>query len=262
MALSPDGRWLASGGFREIKLWERTADTAIASNWKLVRVIEPARAEAAPADRVQTLHFSPNGRLLASGGGAPGRGGELLLWNVGDGSLVREFRTAHKDTVYDVKFSPDGLSLASASADRFARVFDVSTGEPTHALEGHTGYVQALAWKADGKKLATAGADGLVNIWDLKAVKDGLGEKERVKTILGREPVSSLCFLGESDVLATSRDSMEGNTQTLHAAATSRDGKIVLMGGQEGVLWLRKGDPTAKTPKFTVVKLSPTRTTP
>jgi WD40 repeat protein len=258
LAMSADGQWLASGGHRDIKLWNRTvAEEGKAWEWKLARVIEPARDDTGPVDRVLALAFSPDARELASAGGLPGRSGELLLWRVADGSLVREFRGAHKDAVYDIKFAPDARSLASASADRFAKVFDLATGKCTHVLEGHAGYVLSLAWKRDGKKLATGGADMVVNVWNLDAVQQGLGEKERVKTTVAREAVVALCFLGDSDDLVASSDTLEGNTQPLHAVAASRDGAVVLAGGQEGVLWLRRGVASAKNPKLTVTRLTP-----
>ena len=47
--------------------------------------------------------------------------------------------TGHERGVVCVKFSPDGLTLASCSADKTARLWNVETGEERAKLEGHTG---------------------------------------------------------------------------------------------------------------------------
>ena len=63
-------------------------------------------------DRVTSLDFSPDGKLLASGGGDPSRSGELKLWNVADGTLAKDLPDAHSDTVLGIKFSPINVPIA------------------------------------------------------------------------------------------------------------------------------------------------------
>jgi WD40 repeat protein len=63
--------------------------------------------------------------VLASGGGEPSRGGQVALWNVGDGRLVHDFHDVHSDAVLCLAFSRDGTRLASGAADRFVKVLDV-----------------------------------------------------------------------------------------------------------------------------------------
>jgi hypothetical protein len=61
-----------------------------------------------------------------TGGGEPTRGGEIKLWQLSDGKLVKEFKNVHSDAVFALDFTPDGKYLASGAADKFARVVEVA----------------------------------------------------------------------------------------------------------------------------------------
>jgi len=65
-----------------------------------------------------------------------------------------------------VAFSPDGEHLASASADITVRLWDVVTGAPLHALQGHSDVIETVAFSPDGKRLASASDDKTIRFWD------------------------------------------------------------------------------------------------
>ncbi len=85
-------------------------------------------------------------------------------WHAGDRTVERTL--THRDAVHAVAFSPDGRRLATACADRTARLWDVATGAQLAAPIGHEGDVRALAFSPDGRLAATASGDGTLRLWD------------------------------------------------------------------------------------------------
>ncbi|HZZ70974.1 MAG TPA: hypothetical protein VFE24_01905, partial [Pirellulales bacterium] len=229
--------------------------------WTLERTIGGPDSSAQFVDRVLSLDFSPDGKLLATGGGEPSRSGELKLWNVADGSLAREIKDAHSDTIFCVRFSPDGNSLASSAADRFMKVFSVADGHLIRTFEGHTHHVLSVTWKADGKWLATGSADTTVKVWDFAT-----GEQKKTIQGFGKE-VTALASVGSSlDILTGSGDkslklmnmengnasrTFENSGDFVFALAVSADGKTLVAGGQDGTLRefnIEKPQPTQVLP--------------
>eukprot|EP00892_Ulva_mutabilis_P005266 jgi/Ulvmu1/3110/UM015_0150.1 len=68
-----------------------------------------------------------------------------------------------RTVVYALAFRPDGLQLVAAAGARVF-VYDLS-GNPVHALKGHSDAVYCLAYAHDGSRFASGGADKTVIIW-------------------------------------------------------------------------------------------------
>ncbi len=239
LATASDGGVVAIGRNKSAVVWETNAP------WKLARTIGNADSVVDFVDRVISLHFSPDSKTLATGGGSPSRTGELKLWNVADGKLVREFKDAHSDTIFGMEFSPDGKFIATAAGDRFMKVFEVATGKFVRAFEGHTHHVLGVAWRADGRLLASSGADSVVKVWDFRT-----GDQK--KTITGfKKEVTGVQFIGVEDkiIVSSGGNSVSAKTSAggastnysgtngfMYCVRGSRDGKTVAAAGQNSVV--------------------------
>jgi len=239
MVLSPDGKTLATGSFREVTLWDTVTG-------------KPTKRLTGFADRVVALAFSPNGKTLATAGGAPTEEGEVKLIEIESGS-TKELKSPHSDTAYAVAYSPDGTKLATGGSDKFVKVFDVATMQLLKSFEGHTNHVLDLAWSTDGKKLISCGADTdkMLKVWDYEK-----GEKVRDVTT-GKMQATRMAVLGKANqfLLASGDGSAklwnsdggagknyDGAKDFLYAVAASADGKTIATGGEEGLIRLYGGD--------------------
>jgi WD40 repeat protein len=255
LAVAGDGRLLGIDAAKRATTWR------LAGHWTLERTIGRPDEPAQLVDRVLALDFSPDGKLLATGGGMSARSGELKIWNVADGSLAREIAGAHRDTVFGVRFSPDGQYLATASADRLAKVFRVSDGSLVRTFKGHTHHVLGVAWRPDGKLLATGGGDRVVKLWDFDTgapLKTMRGDTYQIGEYKGE--ITSISFIGDTEhLIASSGDHtvrMHRTSSTrdvrcykdgaffMHAAVATSDGRFIVGGGRDGVLHIWNGENT------------------
>jgi WD40 repeat protein len=237
---SPDGKYIASGSYQEINLWDGKTGAFV-------------RKIGGFSERVMCLAFSNDSKLLAAGGGAPTQEGELKIIDVATGKVIQDIKNnVHSDTVFGVAFSPDKKTLASCGADKFVKTFEVPSGKFLKAFEGHTHHVLGVGWSTDGKLIASAGADNVVKIWDY-------ARGEQVRTINAHnKQITGLVFIGKSDLFATCSGDQQvrfwnvtngGNTRNfsvgadfLQCVGVSPDGSVMAVGGQEGTVRLYNGN--------------------
>lgn len=80
--------------------------------------------------------------------------------------------TGHTKTVASVKFKPKtGEQIATASADKTARIWDAQTGQQLLTLEGHSQGISDVCWSPQGNYICTASDDHTLKLWDVETGK-------------------------------------------------------------------------------------------
>jgi len=85
------------------------------------------------------------------------------LWNL-EGKELKTLK-GHSRYVNSVSFSPDGKTIASASADNTVKLWNLE-GKELKTLKGHSRYVNSVSFSPDGKTIASASWDTTVKLWN------------------------------------------------------------------------------------------------
>jgi WD40 repeat protein len=145
---------------------------------------------------VDSVAFSPDGQMLASGGG-----NQIILWDVARRARLGQPLTGHRGRVGTLAFSPDGQMLASGGGNQII-LWDVARrarlGQP---LTGYKSAVRAVAFSHDGRVLASGGDDGIV-LWDV-ARRTRLGTMARSQQ---GSPITSVAFSRDGLMLASTSE--------------------------------------------------------
>jgi tetratricopeptide (TPR) repeat protein len=257
IAISPDGRWLATGFLYEgIRIWE--VDTGL-----------PLQTLKGHVASINSIAFSPDSLLLASAS----RDRSIKLWDAQSGAEVRELR-GHDGEVSAVTFSPDGQWLASASSDRTVRIWRVVTGREVEVMTGHTRAVTAAVFSPDGRWIASGGIDKTIKLWDAatgQIAQTFLGHTEGVAA-LAFSPDGRWLASGGEDHLAkiweveTGREvrSLAGHVNDVTSIAFSPDGELVAGGslGQTVRIWRWQTGRVVKTLWFREISWHPVAFSP
>ena len=73
----------------------------------------------------------------------------------------------HEDSVSSVSFSPDSKTLASGSADKTIKLWNLETGKEIRTLKEHEDSVSSVSFSPDGKTLASGSWDETIILWNL-----------------------------------------------------------------------------------------------
>lgn len=247
LAWSSDGRFLASGSYREITL--RDAAT-LEPVWSVTSNLLGC---------ITALKFTPDGTSLVAADSATAESGWIRTFDASRGASAFAW-PAHSDSVLDFTLSVDGKQLATAGADKLVKVWEFATRKEIAQLE-HAALVYSVAFNSNATEVATVCADHQFKIWDVKT-------RESVVSVNGKKSAfNSLAWAADGKLAVAADDSgglhsltdfkrhtgaQSSDTAKLRqlgrwndallAVALSGDGKTVFAGGQAGVVYAVTSD--------------------
>jgi WD40 repeat protein len=143
----------------------------------------------------------------------------------------------HTSSINRAVFSPNGKLVLTASEDRTARVFEVSTGKELQVLSGHTSIVKSAVFSPDGKLVLTSG-DSTARVFEVATGK-------QLQVLNGHiSKVYSAVFSPDGKLVLTASEDrtarvfevangkelqvLSGHTRGVNSAVFSLDGKLAL----------------------------------
>lgn len=193
LAVSGDGKWLASGGCdRIVRIWN-TADWTLNqsienhADWVFGVAFAPDNKHLLTCSRDKTAkvwdleakesvltfpdHQNAVYSVTASRDGklgiSVGEDNQVRYWNaVGEGKQVRAVG-GHGKPIWKVLLHPTQPWLVTCSSDGTVRVWNADNGQAIRTLAGHSDYVYALAIRPDGAWVASGAWNGEVRIHNL-----------------------------------------------------------------------------------------------
>jgi serine/threonine protein kinase len=149
---------------------------------------------------VQTVRFSPDGQILASGGADH----RIRLWNTNTSKIITTF-SDHQQPVLAMQFMPNGKILVSAGVDRTIRFWDVEHKQLLKTITAHEQQINALAISQDGQLIVSGSSDRTVQVRQL-------GTKTQY--------------------------TLTGHQDSVLTVAISPDGKTIASGATDGMVYL------------------------
>ncbi|MGL4511471.1 MAG: protein kinase domain-containing protein [Lacipirellulaceae bacterium] len=209
-AASPDGSLLAAGTVDgDVYLWRRD------------RGEQPVRLKYGAG--VSAMAFADDGSLVV-GGREEGGAHAVKSWRTParDGDAPQRQVAVHEAPVLSLRVSPDGTTLASASADGVVRLSGLASEATSDDFVAtpQENAIWSVDFSRDGQWIATAGEDGAVRVW--RTAPPSAAEGARVEA-----------------------RRFEGHDGAVYAVAFAPDGETVISGGADRRLLANRFDPAA-----------------
>jgi len=153
VAFSPDGKWIATGGYcKTLRLWNAESGREI--------LTIPGHS-----NNILDVSFSPDGKRIATASTDK----TIALWSTESGKELHRLK-GHKQPVFGARFSPDGKRIVSAAWDRTVRIWDAQSGSELLTIDKLDGPVTTVSFSRDGQRIgAGGGAPGRIahaTVWD------------------------------------------------------------------------------------------------
>jgi len=185
---SADGRVLAIAGYKAIRLIE------LSTGKELRTFTDFDGRHGGPGP----IALSPNGNLLASGGGYGDR--VIRVWGAKTGKLIRHFPQHQSESAQGLAFLHDNTTLLSACGANI-RMWNLVNGREKLLANVFRRPVSCVLFSPDGKTLALCGNDPGVRLHDV-ATRKLLRHFEKDAY------VRSMAFSPDSSMLVTAGDNL------------------------------------------------------
>lgn len=120
------------------------------------------------AERILSIAYSADGKLLIAGGGTPAQFGEVQIWDAKAGKLLRSTRVT-SDTVFGASLAPDASKIAVGCTDNSVHVFETASAKELYKISNHENWVLATVFGVDSKRLVSASGDRAAKLIDSKS---------------------------------------------------------------------------------------------
>lgn len=238
---SPDGRSILTGAWdNTIKRWSVPAEK------QTIAVIHNN-------DTMTATAISPDGQLFFANTGT--QGGEIRDAH----AHVVATLSAHEGRIMDAVFGQNGHTIATASSDGTAKLWDAKTGSLLKNFSGHENVVRAVAIGPSGKRLMTGGNDQHAIIWDIETVQPIatlIGHEDRINTV-AFSPDGKKVYTGSADATLMVWDAYTGELENTIEESDTRFHKIAIgkkgqfaaaaLGANDAVLWNLKTGKVERT---------------
>jgi len=204
LAFSPDGKTLASGGGdQKIHLWDVAAldrELADSNTAEVSPHLQKTATLQGHRHEVWAVAYSPDGQALVTGG----KDGSARFW----GPLRPRETTSLEGARAPLRFSTDGRSLLTLSADRTLAEWDVLSRQKTRVIDLslNTNEVRSVAMAPDGRILAVGKTNGTVELLNLE-IRQWLAQQK-----FGDEPVIGLRFSPKGNLLVVQLSELMSGT--------------------------------------------------
>ena len=184
---SPNGEMLAISGNREVLLHK-------ADGSALLKRL-PGKAE-----RLLSIAWSTDSKMLIAGGGTPARFGEVQWWDVASGKQLHRAELTN-DTVFGASLAPDSSKVAVGCTDNTVHAFDTATGNELYKLGNHEGWVLGTVFDVSGKRLVSVSRDRAAKLIDAKAGQflENVNQMKTELNAVARHPKQDIIAVGGED---------------------------------------------------------------
>ncbi|MBP0021629.1 MAG: serine/threonine protein kinase [Cyanobacteria bacterium SBLK] len=228
LAFHPNGKILASGGAdRVIRFWD--ADTGT-SQFKVLK---------GHSSIITAIVFQPQTNLIISCSWDY----RICFWNYEEELAEIE---AHAGWIKTLAITRSSQLLASGSADKTVKLWDVNTRKLKQTLWGCEGEIRSLVFNPKGNLLMGSGTDRVIRIWEIdrSRTRQILQGHTGAVNALVTSPSGRILFSSGEDRTIKIWDlqqgklqrELQGHTDSIETLAMNSEGNLLVSGGSDRIV--------------------------